>query len=47
METLLYFLLGLVLYFLVCRPLIKIEIRQELKLKGNPMNKLKWYEWWT
>lgn len=45
MDILQGFLLGLLLYFLICRPLIKIETRKELKLKGYTINKLKWYEW--
>lgn len=39
------FIIGLLSYFIIIRPLDKISIRRDLKLKGYEFNSLKWYEW--
>lgn len=36
---------GLLIYFLVLRPINKAQLREQLKHEGHILNKLKWYEW--
>jgi len=47
-DILPYFLLGLILYFLIGRPVDKWKAREYCKQKGlvSHLQKLKWYEWW-
>lgn len=47
-DILPYFLLGLVLCFLISRPIDKWKAREYCKQKGlsSDLPKLKWYEWW-
>lgn len=40
-----YIIIGLLIYFLVIRPIDKAQLREQLKHEGHIINKLKWYEW--
>lgn len=46
-DILPYFILGLALYFIIQRPILKWKAREYCKSKGlsNDLPKLKWYEW--
>lgn len=42
-----YIVIGIVLYFVVSRPLETYKAREYCKQRyGDELPKLKWYEWW-
>ena len=46
METIIGFILGLLISFIIIKPINKRELRRNLKDCGYFLNDLKWCEWW-
>ena len=47
-DVLPYFILGVIIYFIISRPIGLWKAREYCKSKGleKDLPKLKWYEWW-
>ena len=47
-DILPYFILGVIIYFILSRPIDLWKARKYCKSKGleKDLPKLKWYEWW-
>lgn len=47
-DILPYFILGIIIYFILSRPIGLWKAREYCKSKGleKDLPKLKWYEWW-